>query len=58
VSLRLEQTNSHFAMALIGRDLNNAYYKVYLNDNSSSPYVFSGYFNRPREIILQAEYHY
>jgi iron complex outermembrane receptor protein len=57
-SLRLEQTNGHFAMALIGRDLNNAYYKVYLNDNSSSPYVFSGYFNRPREIILQAEYHY
>jgi iron complex outermembrane receptor protein len=57
-SLRLEQSNGHFAMALIGRDLNNAYYKVYLNDNAVSPYVFSGYFNRPREIILQAEYHY
>jgi len=57
-SLRLEQSNGHFALALIGRDLNNSYYKVYLNDNAVSPYVFSGYFNRPREIILQAEYHY
>ena len=57
-SLKLEQSNGHFALALIGRDLNNAFYRLYENDNSVSPYVFSGYFNRPREIILQAEYHY
>jgi hypothetical protein len=40
------------------QDLNNANYRVYENDNAASPYAFSGYFNRPREVVLQAEYHY
>jgi iron complex outermembrane receptor protein len=57
-SLKLEQVNGHFALSVIGRDLNNAYYLVYENDNAVSPYVFTGYYNRPREVILQAEYHY
>jgi iron complex outermembrane recepter protein len=57
-SLRLEQLNGHFALAVIGRDLNNAYYRVYAQDNSASPYVFQGYFNQPRDVLVQAEYHY
>jgi outer membrane receptor protein involved in Fe transport len=57
-SLKLEQVDGHFALSLIGRNLNNAYYRVYENDNAASPYAFSGYFNRPREVVLQAEYHY
>jgi iron complex outermembrane receptor protein len=57
-SLKLEQVEGHFAFSVIGRDLNNAYYRVYENDNAASAYAFSGYFNRPREVILQVEYQY
>ncbi len=56
-SLKLEQIDGHFAVSLIGRDLNNAYYRIYENDNAVSPVAFTGYYNRPREVILQAEYH-
>jgi outer membrane receptor protein involved in Fe transport len=57
-SVKLSPTNGHYAISLIARDLNNAYYRIYQSDNSASPYAFTGYFNRPREIVLQAEYHF
>ena len=57
-SLKLSPDNGHYSISVIGRNLTNKYYLVYENDNAVSPNVFTGYFNRPREIVVQAEYRF
>ncbi len=58
-SLRVSSPDDTWSVSVIGRDLNNAYYAV---DSSAvtfgGPYQYDGYFNRPREVILQAGYHF
>jgi iron complex outermembrane receptor protein len=55
-SVRTGPDNGHYEVAVIGRDLTNSYYMLQefgwsgsLNNNQ-----YVGYFNRPREIVLQA----
>jgi iron complex outermembrane receptor protein len=54
-SLRVSYDN-RFDLAFIGRDLNNAYYTLNTNgwSGSSNPNQYVGFFNRPREMVLQA----
>ena len=43
-------------MALIGRNLTDSYYMLNVNgwSGSGNPNQFVGFFNRPREVALQA----
>ena len=57
-SLKLVPASGHYSISLIGRNLTNRYYRIYQSDNAVSPVVFTGYFNRPREVVVQAEYRF
>ena len=54
-SLRVSY-DERFELAFIGRDLNNAYYTLNTNGWSGSlnPNQYIGFFNRPREVVLEA----
>ena len=48
----------HCEFSVIGRNLTNAYYLLTSNSlDAGLPTQFDGFFNRPREVIIQAEYH-
>lgn len=54
--VRTGPENGPFEVALIGRNLTNSYYMVetFGWSGSQNPNQFVGYFNRPREVVLQA----
>lgn len=59
-SVNVRTPDGRLEFSLIGRDLNNAYYMV---NSTEQPGVgnnnqFAAFFNRPREIVLQAEYRF
>jgi iron complex outermembrane recepter protein len=49
----------HCEFSVIGRNLTNAYYLLTSNGlDAGLPTEFDGFFNRPREVIIQGEYHF
>jgi len=58
-AVRFLSPDGNFAFSVIGRDLTNSYYLI-TSDNgplrANNDYL--GFFDRPREVILQAEYHF
>ena len=51
--------SGHYDFAVIGRDLTNSYYLVSTTSQTAGgPQQFDGIFARPREVALQATYHY
>jgi outer membrane receptor protein involved in Fe transport len=51
--------DSHYDLALIGRNLTNVFYLLTSNGlDAGLPTSDDGFFNRPREVIIQAEYHF
>ena len=58
-SLKLSPVNGRYALSLVGRNLTNSYYNLNTNDRTfAGPYEYVSWFARPREIVLQAEYHF
>ena len=56
-ALKLSPIGGRYALSLIGRNLTNAYYNISTNDRPlGGPYEYAGWFGRPREVVLQAEY--
>jgi outer membrane receptor protein involved in Fe transport len=55
-ALHLHPEDHRFDIALIGRNLTNSYYLVYGQGRPfGQPDEVTGFFNRPREIVVQAE---
>ena len=51
--------DSHYEFSVIGRNLTNSYYLLTSNGlDAGLPTQFDGFFNRPREVILEAQYHF
>lgn len=59
-SMHILSDDSHYEFSVIGRDLTNSYYMVTAVgwSGSTNPYQFTGFFNRPREVVLEAAYHF
>jgi hypothetical protein len=60
-AVHLKSDDGHLEFAVIGRDLTNTYYMVtsvggQAGSGNNNQYV--GSFNGPREVILEAAYHY
>jgi outer membrane receptor protein involved in Fe transport len=56
-SARLSPANDRYSVSLIGRNLTNTYYMISsVSAPARSVNEYIGIFNRPREIVLQAEY--
>jgi iron complex outermembrane recepter protein len=59
-AVHLKSDDGHLDLAVIGRDLTNTYYMVtsvgVAGSGNNNQYV--GSFNRPREVILEATYHF
>jgi iron complex outermembrane receptor protein len=59
-AVHLKSDDGHLDFAVIGRDLTNTYYMItsagQAESGNSNQYV--GFFNRPREVILEAAYHF
>jgi hypothetical protein len=59
-AVHLKSDDGHLDFAVIGRDLTNTYYMVtsvgVAGSGNNNQYV--GSFNRPREVILEAKYHF
>jgi hypothetical protein len=59
-AVHLKSDDGHLDFAVIGRDLTNTYYMVtsagVAASGNNNQYV--GSFNRPREVILEAAYHF
>jgi outer membrane receptor protein involved in Fe transport len=59
-AVHLKSDDGHLDLAVIGRDLTNTYYMVtsvgVAGSGNKNQYV--GSFNRPREVILEATYHF
>jgi iron complex outermembrane recepter protein len=59
-AVHLKSDDGHLDFAVIGRDLTNTYYMVtsvgVAGSGNNNQYV--GSFNRPREVILEAAYHF
>ena len=55
-ALRVGPDDGAYEVALIGRNLSDSYYMLNVNgwSGSSNPNQFVGFFNRPREVVLQA----
>jgi len=51
--------DSHYEFSVIGRNLTNSYYLLTSNGlDAGLPTQFDGFFNRPREVILEAQYRF
>lgn len=58
-SLQLTPANETFQLSLIGRNLTNSYYLVSTSGRpAGTANEFIGVFNRPREVVVQAEYRF
>ena len=57
-AIHLSPESERFRLSLIGRNLTNTYYKVatFSHPASGNPDQFVSIFNRPREVLVQAEY--
>ncbi|HEY5755209.1 MAG TPA: TonB-dependent receptor [Steroidobacter sp.] len=55
-ALRVGPDTGAYEVALIGRNLTDSYYMLNVNgwSGASNPNQFVGFFNRPREVVLQA----
>ncbi|WP_161829877.1 TonB-dependent receptor [Steroidobacter agaridevorans] len=55
-ALRVGPDSGAYEVALIGRNLTDSYYMLNVNgwSGASNPNQFVGFFNRPRELVLQA----
>lgn len=58
-SVRVTPPGGHLDVSLVGRDLTNTRYLIYSSGAAGGgTYNYNGYYNRPREIMLEAAYHY
>ena len=58
-SARIKSPDEAFELALIGRNLNNAYYLVYsFNQPFGGPNQYGGVFNRPREVAIEGTFRF
>jgi iron complex outermembrane receptor protein len=58
-AIHLHPANGKYDFAFIGRDLTNSIYQITTQSITfGSQYRYQGAFSRPRELILQAEYHF
>jgi hypothetical protein len=58
-SIRVTPPDGHFHVSLVGRDLTNVRYLIYSSGAAGGgTYNYNGYYNRPREILLEAGYHF
>lgn len=55
-AVRVGPDDGRYEVALLGRNLTNSYYMLNVNgwSGSGNPNQFVGFFNRPREVVLQA----
>jgi iron complex outermembrane receptor protein len=55
-AVRVGPDSGRYELALIGRNLTDSYYMLNVNgwSGSSNPNQYVGFFNRPREVVLQA----
>jgi iron complex outermembrane recepter protein len=58
-AVHLHPDNDKFDFAFIGRNLTNSSYQILTQSITfANPQRFQGYYGRPRELILQAQYHF
>jgi outer membrane receptor protein involved in Fe transport len=58
-SVRLSPESDKYSISLIGRNLTNTYYRLStFTQGIGSPYQYTGYFNRPREVVVEAQYNF
>jgi iron complex outermembrane receptor protein len=58
-AVHVRPENGNYEFAIIGRDLTNSYYLISTTSQTAgNPGQFDGLFARPREVILEATYHY
>ncbi len=58
-SVHISPADERFRLSLIGRNLTNSYYLVSTSGRpAGTANEFIGVFNRPREVVLQAEYRF
>jgi hypothetical protein len=58
-SIHMTTADGHYDFALIGKNLTNSYYLITSNGTPGGPiYQLNGFFNRPREVLVQAAYRY
>jgi iron complex outermembrane receptor protein len=58
-SVRFTSDDSHYEFAFVGRNLTNQYYLLTSNGlDAGLPTELDGFFNRPRELIIEAAYHF
>jgi outer membrane receptor for monomeric catechols len=56
-AVHLHPENDRFDLAFIGRNLTNSMYQILTQSITfANPNRFQGYYGRPRELILQAQY--
>jgi outer membrane receptor protein involved in Fe transport len=56
-SVHVSPESEKYKISLIGRNLTNSYYRLDTHTQGiGSPYQFTGFFNRPREVLIQLEY--
>jgi iron complex outermembrane receptor protein len=54
-ALKIGPEDGSYELALIGRNLTNSYYRLQTFDwtASANPEQYVGFFNRPREVVIQ-----
>ncbi len=58
-SIRLSSVADTWSVSLIGRNLTNSFYAISGNERTlGGPNQLAGYFNRPREVIVEVGYHF
>ena len=56
-SARIRTPDEHIELAVVGRNLTNSYYRIVTYSGSlGEPDQYAGFFNRPREVVVQASY--
>jgi outer membrane receptor protein involved in Fe transport len=57
-SVTVMPESEKYKIAIIGRNLNNAYYRLSTHPKGFAPYQYTGFFSRPREVAIQATYNF
>jgi outer membrane receptor protein involved in Fe transport len=58
-AVHLSPEDEKFRISFIGKNLTNSYYKTRTNNRSlGTPFEFSGGYNRPREVTIEAQYNF
>ena len=59
VAVHFTSDDSHYEFSVVGRNLTNSYYMLTSNGlDGGTQNQFDGFFNRPREVILEGQYHF